>query len=149
MVAVVAGALEDEKVNHTTLILMGDQGLGKTTWFMRMLPKELQKYSYSGPIDPRDKDTTVNISECLIINLDELESLSRASASAIKEIITKSDIRIRRPYGRFAEKLIRRASFVGSINEDQILNDTTGSRRFLIHEVIDLDYQHDVDIDAV
>jgi predicted P-loop ATPase len=43
----------------------------------------------------------------------------------------------------------RRASFAGSVNTAQFLNDSTGSRRFLCFEVEEIQYQHDVDINMI
>lgn len=43
----------------------------------------------------------------------------------------------------------RRASFAGSVNTSQFLNDTTGSRRFLCFEVEHIEYTHDIDINKV
>jgi predicted P-loop ATPase len=40
----------------------------------------------------------------------------------------------------------RRASFAGSVNTAQFLNDSTGSRRFLCFELEGIQYQHEVDI---
>lgn len=43
----------------------------------------------------------------------------------------------------------RRASFCGSVNNLQFLNDPTGSRRFLCFEVLEIEYQHSIEIDNV
>ena len=43
----------------------------------------------------------------------------------------------------------RRASFAGSVNTAQFLNDTTGSRRFLCFEVENIEYAHNIDINKV
>ena len=43
----------------------------------------------------------------------------------------------------------RRASFAGSVNTSQFLNDTTGSRRFLCFEVEHIEYTHNIDINKV
>jgi len=91
----------------------------------------------------------VYLSECLLINLDELASLNRGKESALKEVITKNEIRVRKVYRRNPESLIRRASFTGSVNDSQILTDTTGSRRFLIHEVESINYTTPIDMDKV
>lgn len=91
----------------------------------------------------------VYLSECLIINLDELASLNKGKESAMKEVITKGAIKVRKAYRRDPESLVRRASFTGSVNDPQILTDTTGSRRFLIHEVERIDYRAKIDMDAV
>jgi predicted P-loop ATPase len=149
LVALVACAVEPDVVNQTVLILQGGQGLGKSTWLNNLVPKQLTNYLFSGVINPNDKDTMVQLSECLLIQLDELETLSRHSEGALKEIITKKDIRVRRSYARFASNLVRRASLCGSVNTSDVLHDPTGSRRFLIHQVTAINYQHGIEIDNV
>ena len=101
--------------NQTCLIFVGKQGVGKTTWLLNLIPKELLSYHFSGTLNPSDKDTMVHLSECFLINLDELENMNRTEIGTLKEIITKTFIRMRRPYGYNAENLIRRASFMGSV----------------------------------
>jgi predicted P-loop ATPase len=53
---------------------------------------------------------------------------------------------MRKAYGHNNETMPRRASFAGSVNTAQFLNDSTGSRRFLCFELEGIKYQHDVDI---
>lgn len=65
---------------------------------------------------------------------------------SLKELITKTHIRMRKAYGHNNENMPRRASFAGSVNTAQFLNDTTGSRRFLCFELENIEYQHEVDI---
>jgi predicted P-loop ATPase len=149
LVALVASATIEKAVNHTVIVFSGKQGLGKTTWHMNLVPKALKDYRYSGAIRPDNKDSIINLSECLLINLDELESLNKSELGDLKEMITKPAIRIRRPYGFFSEKFIRRASFTGSVNKSQFLNDTTGSRRFLCFEATQINYQKEIDMDLV
>ncbi len=91
----------------------------------------------------------INMAECWLINLDELENLNKSEVGSLKEMITKSNIRIRRPYGHNNENLPRRASFVGSVNAAQFLTDTTGGRRFLCFEAVNIHHQHDVDMNQV
>ncbi len=145
----VAGSLKDTVVNHSVLILQGGQGIGKTTFLLGLVPDALQEYVYSGTLNPADKDTMIHLSETLLINMDELETLTKYKEGALKEIITKSEIRIRRPYGRFSDKLTRRASLCGSVNDGAILQDPSGSRRFLIHSVQKINYEHNIDMDKV
>lgn len=148
-VAMVAGVLDDRIVNHTLIVLSGGQGLGKTTWVQNLIPKPLRNYIFSGEIRPGNKDAMQQISENMLINLDELENLNRSEIGALKEIVTKSEIKVRKAYGHHHEKMPRRASFAGSVNNTQFLNDTTGSRRFLCFEVMDIDYKHKIDLDKV
>lgn len=149
LVNTVACAISESETNQNALILVGEQGKYKTTWLNRLVPKKLNKYKFVGTINPDNKDTLIHLSECMLINLDELETLRKSSMGALKSIMTLPHIRIRRPYGRIAENLIRRASFVGSINNSNFLNDETGTRRFLTHEIESIDLKTEIDMDKV
>ena len=148
-VAMVACVLDEKQVNQTVIVFSGKQGLGKTTWMEKLMPKQLKEYIFSGTINPNNKDTLIHLAECMLINLDELENLNRSEIGSLKEIITKTHIRMRKAYGHNNENLPRRASFAGSVNTAQFLNDTTGSRRFLCFEVEHIEYTHDIDINKV
>lgn len=149
IVATVGSAIDDHIINQTLIVFTSKQGLGKTTWMEKLLPEPLRKYYFSGVIDPRNKDTLIHLSECLFVNLDELENLNRNEIGELKQIITLSKIRLRRPYGRVPETLVRRGSLMGSVNTLEFLNDPTGSRRFLAFETLAIDYQHKIDINKV
>ena len=149
MVAMVGCVLDDKVINHTVIVFSGKQGLGKTTWVEKLVPRKLKEYLFSGTINPNNKDTLVQLSECMLINLDELENLNRSEIGSLKEIITKTQIRMRKAYGHNNETMPRRASFAGSVNTAQFLNDSTGSRRFLCFEVENIQYQHEINIDNV
>ena len=146
LVAMVGCVLDDKVINHTVIVFSSKQGLGKTTWVEKLVPKPLKEYLFSGTINPNNKDTLVQLSECMLINLDELENLNRSEIGSLKEIITKTQIRMRKAYGHNNETMPRRASFAGSVNTAQFLNDSTGSRRFLCFELEGIKYQHNVDI---
>jgi predicted P-loop ATPase len=147
--AMVASLLDVEVVNHTVIVFTGPQGIGKTTWLLKLVPAALKKYHYSGTVNPTSRDTLMHLVECMEIVVDDLESMTRAEHSALKELITKSGIRQRRVFGVNNEYLQRRASFCGSVNTGQFLSDTTGNRRFLCIEVDSIDYRHHVDMDLV
>jgi predicted P-loop ATPase len=145
-VAMVACVVNEKQINQTVIVFSGKQGLGKTTWIEKLMPKELKQYIFSGTINPNNKDTLIHLAECMLINLDELENLNRTEIGSLKELITKTHIRMRKAYGHNNENMPRRASFAGSVNTAQFLNDTTGSRRFLCFEVEHIEYQHEIDI---
>lgn len=149
LVALVASVKEQEVVNQTVLILQGGQGIGKSTFLLGLAPDELTDYVFSGNLNPNNKDSVIQLSETIICQLDELETLTKYKEGALKELITKSEIRVRRPYARYADKLTRFSSLCGSINQGTMLHDPTGSRRFLIHRVSDINYQHNIDMTKV
>lgn len=141
LVAFVGCSIKEHVSNHTVLILTGKQGSGKTTWLMNLLPKELSEYGYSGNIKPGNKDSNLLLAEKIMINIDELASYTKPQIEAYKELITKDKITERRAYGYFSENYIRRASFTGSSNHNEILMDVTGNRRFLVFETLDINYK--------
>lgn len=145
-VAMVACVLDEKQINQTVIVFSGKQGLGKSTWIEKLMPRELKQYIFSGTVNPNNKDTLIHLAECMLINLDELENLNRTEIGSLKELITKTHIRMRKAYGHNNENMPRRASFAGSVNTAQFLNDTTGSRRFLCFELENIEYQHQVDI---
>lgn len=148
IVNLVACAVSDN-VNQQVLVFVGKQGLGKSTWLNALMPKELEGYLFSGIVNPSNKDTLVNLAENLIINLDELENLNKTELGSLKSLITQSAIRLRRAYGIYNENFVRRASFVGSVNEVEFLTDTTGNRRYLVIEATDIKYNHGLNLDLV
>lgn len=149
IVAMVGCVLKENIINHTVIVFSGKQGIGKTTWHLNLIPAALGVYCFTGNINPNNKDTVIHLSECMLINLDELESLNKSEIGSLKELITKPIIRVRRPYGYHSENLPRRASFAGSVNNSEFLYDTTGSRRFLCFEVSSIDYDSPVDLKNV
>lgn len=149
LVGVVACAIKDDEINQEVLVFIGEQGIGKTTWMERLVPKPLANYYYSGNINPSDKDSKINLSESLFINLDELENLNKTELGNLKQFITQATIRIRRPYAAIHEAIPRRASLMGSVNNPTFLRDSTGNRRFLCVECTAIDHKHKIDIDMV
>lgn len=149
IVAMVGTAIDHKTINHTVIVFSGKQGIGKTTWMLNLVPKQLKDYLFSGTINPDNKDTLIHLAECMLINLDELENLNKSEIGSLKELITKAHIRLRKAYGHNNETFFRRASFCGSVNTILFLNDTTGSRRFLCFEALEIDYKHSIDINLV
>jgi hypothetical protein len=147
-VALVAGLIDDEVCNHTILVFVGAQGKGKTSWGKLLLQKALREYMGTAIIRTDSKDSSIQMSECGLLLLDELEALSRQDLELLKEAVTRSEIRVRRPYGRNSGKLVRRASIFAGVNNNKILTDITGSRRFLCFNVTKINYQHKVDMDG-
>ncbi|OWP74652.1 VapE domain-containing protein [Flavobacterium oreochromis] len=139
LVAMVACSVNENSINHAVIVLSGGQGIGKSKFINRILPPELKEYKYLGTINPYNKDSLILLSEKMLIDLDELGSLNRKDEKAMKELITKTEVQLRKPYGKMLELLPRRASFVGSVNDGEFLMDMTGNRRFLCFEVSKID----------
>jgi len=63
--------------------------------------------------------------------------------------VTRQRINFRRSYGRFSEDYLRRASFIGSVNETTFLTDMTGNRRWLVFRAFEIDHMHELDLDKI
>jgi hypothetical protein len=150
LIASAACATNENITNEVSPIFYGSQGKGKTKWFNRLVPPALdpKKYLFVGTIND-DKDSKLQLASKLLINLDELGSLNREEIGYLKSLYSLTHITIREPYMRKSRALVRRASFVGSIDREEFLTDLSGTRRFLTFAVSDVDYQHTVDMDKV
>ena len=89
------------------------------------------------------KDAALEIAGVLIIEIAEMDALTRATSSAIKSFITRRHDRFRPPYGKHLTTLPRQCVFAGTINPpaEGYLQDPTGARRLwpvACHGMIDL-----------
>ena len=135
-VAMVASWMRDEVVNHQVLVLIGKQGIYKTTWLEHLIPPELRSYCCKmSNMSDMNKDERLRIAEFGMINLDEIDSLNTRELNQLKSLITTSDVNERAPYAYSKERRIRLASFCASGNRRDFLTDITGNRRWLPFEV--------------
>ena len=135
-VGMVASWMDDEVVNQHVLVLIGKQGIYKTTWLERLLPPELRGYGTKlSNLHDLDKDDRLRLSESALINIDEIDALTERELNQMKSIITSSDVNERAAYAYNKERHIRLASFCASGNKREFLTDTTGNRRWLPFEV--------------
>ena len=138
-VAMVASWLDDNIVNHQVLVLIGKQGIFKTTWLERLIPPQLRNYCCKlASASVLSKDDRMRIAEFGLINMDELDALNPKELNVIKSVITASDINERAAYGLTKERRIRLASFCASSNKREFLTDITGNRRWLPFEVVNI-----------
>jgi predicted P-loop ATPase len=135
-VAMVASWLDDNIVNHQVLVLIGKQGIFKTTWLERLIPPHLRNYCCKlASVSALSKDDRMRIAEFGLINIDELDALNPKDLNVIKSVITASDINERAAYAFTKERRIRLATFCASSNKREFLTDITGNRRWLPFEV--------------
>lgn len=145
-VAMVAAWMDDEVVNHQVLVLIGRQGIYKTTFLDKIMPPQLCNFRCKQSNTERlDKDEVLRSAEYGLINLDEIDKLSDRGLNELKALITNTQIDVRAAYGYSKEKRIRIASYVASGNKDQFLSDMTGNRRWLPFHVESIDdpWHHD------
>ncbi len=139
-VAMVAGWTDESVVNHQVVVLVGRQGIYKSTWINRLLPPQLSAYTTDNvDIERLDKDEQLRAAEYGLINIDELDKLSDRQLNKIKSMITTQHVDVRAPFGRHKEKRVRVASYAASGNKQEFLTDQTGNRRWLPFHVVSID----------
>ena len=135
-VSMVASWMKDEVVNHTVLVLVGRQGIFKTTWLDHLIPPALRSYCSKLPLSGQiSKDDRLRLCENAMLNIDELDAICGREMNIVKSLITSTDVNERAAYGRLKERRIRLASFCASTNKREFLTDVTGNRRWLPFEV--------------
>lgn len=109
------------------LILEGAQGIRKSSalrvlgqpWFI----DRLSNFS--------NKDSAIELRSAWIVEIAELDAMSRADISTTKAFIARTHDCFRPPYGKETIELPRQCVFAGTINlGGEYLKDSTGGRRF-------------------
>lgn len=108
------------------LILEGRQGTFKSTalrvlggkWFTDDIP------------DLGAKDAGFATLGAWIVEMPELDAISRAEMSRVKSFLSRSVDHYRPPYGRRYVDFPRQCVFAGTVNHHAYLRDETGGRRF-------------------
>jgi predicted P-loop ATPase len=108
------------------LILEGPQGSLKSTT-LKTLSGE---YFTDELADLGSKDAALQTRGVWIIEIAELESMSRAEVGKIKAFMSRATDRFRPPYGKRLIESPRQCVFAGSVNLSAYLRDETGARRF-------------------
>ncbi len=154
IVGVLVQALTNRDPNAIMPILCGAQNRGKSTYIRNLLPPELSNYYVDAGVVPSvsNYETAVNMRSKLLINFDdEPDSWPKSYWKSLKTILTMMYINYRAKYDKQPATHKRTASFIGNTNDPNILNDPTGSRRFLMLPVIDIErnFWERIDIDQV
>ncbi|MCR5849909.1 MAG: virulence protein E [Bacteroidaceae bacterium] len=139
LVGMVAGWVDDTVVNNVVLVLIGEQGSYKTTWFNYLLPPELSAYFYTKTNANRmGRDDLLTLALYGLVCCEELDTMRPAELNQLKAAVTMRSIDERAAYAHFHEHRKHIASLCGTGNNVQFLSDPTGNRRWLPFEIEDI-----------
>lgn len=128
------------KADHA-IILEGPQGAGKSSALRALVPTS--EWFADTPFKIGDKDAFMALRGRWIVELAELDSLSKSDANTAKAFITGQEDSFRPPYARSFIQAKRQCVFAGTVNPDAVgyLTDSTGGRRFwpVVCDAIDAD----------
>ena len=114
----------------TIFLVKGSQGTGKTSMFENWLGME-----YYRTYDPSGNETNekMKANECALLGLDEVGgTFSKREINSLKQDITTREDTYRVPYAKHHTTAKRHYIGVGTTNENELLKDSTGNRRFII-----------------
>lgn len=113
------------------LVITGDQGLKKSTFFEVLAGR----FFSDADIDIQNKDSVLQLYRSWITEWSEIERVtSRKAADVVKAWLSRKTDFVRLPYGSSVEDFPRTSVIVGTTNKPEFLNDETGDRRFWVIE---------------
>lgn len=131
------------------LTFQGAQGIGKTSWFKRLISDPIlcdQSIKLGHSWDGGTKDAKLAAIRHRIVEWGELEGSFRREISGLKAFMTEDYDKIRPPYARAESEYPRRTIFGASVNQSDFLLDATGNSRFWTIAVERLNYLHNIDM---
>ncbi len=124
LVGMVASWVDPKVVNNVMLVFIGAQGVYKTTWFANLLPPQLRDYFFTKTNSSlMSKDDLLVLSQYGLICWEELDSMQQKELNKLKAAMTMPSINERASYDRYHENRPHVASFCGTGNNVQFLND--------------------------
>lgn len=126
MISAVVRVFEPGCKADCCLILEGEQGIRKST-ALRALA---QPWFTDEIADLGSKDAALQTRGVWVIEIAELDSMSRSDVGKIKAFMSRATDRFRPPYGKRPIESPRQCVFAGSVNHGTYLRDETGGRRF-------------------
>ncbi|WP_416065328.1 VapE domain-containing protein [Rhizobium sp. ZK1] len=118
------------KFDHM-LVLEGPQGIGKSSGILALC-HDRDWFTDQLEIGADAKVTIEKTAGRWILEMPELDGLSRRDTNRVKSFIPTQEDSARLSYGRFRSDRRRQFVLFGTTNESRYLTDTTGNRRFWI-----------------
>ena len=147
---IAAAASPQGVATQGVLTFSGAQGIGKTTWFTRLAPSELDVILIGLTLDTKNKDSVYLAVSHWIVELGELDATMRKSdIAALKAFVTQQEDKLRRPYMASESEFVRRTSFCATVNDHDFLHDHSGNRRFWTIPVTSFELDDSLDMQQV
>ena len=129
LVAAVARVMRPGCKFDCMLVLVGPQGIGKSTLFTALGGKWFNDSLSMN--DAKDKTAAEKLQGYWILEIGELAGIRKAEVEAVKSFLSRQKDVYRPSYGRRTVEHPRQCVIVGSTNNDTgFLRDSTGNRRF-------------------
>jgi putative DNA primase/helicase len=131
------------------LVLQGDQSIGKTSFFLSLIPDPVLRdrlIKTELHLDASNKDSITTAISHWVVEIGELDSSFKKDVALLKGFLTGTVDKVRRPYDRKDSHYPRRTVFCASVNSESFLVDDTGNTRWWTIPVTAVDYEHGIDM---
>lgn len=139
LLSILARAYQPGAKVDTMLVLCGKQGARKSTGLETLVGAQ---WFGATKLDLANKDSFMQMRGKLLYEIGEMEGIKKADANTSKHWLSSRIDTYRAPYARRAEDHPRQTIVAGTTNEEEILLDPTGYRRYWPVRVqcVDLDW---------
>ena len=124
--SIVARALRPGCKFDNMVILEGEQGIRKSTACLAIVGPSFFMEAHENVMS---KDFYISMQGKWLVEVNEMDSFSRAETTKVKSVISCTNDRYRAPYERAARDHPRQNVFIGTTNRDDYNKDETGFRR--------------------
>lgn len=141
LISAVARAIEPGCKADVALVLQGEQGIRKTSFFNALFGEFFQTLGEH----KSDVDQLLSMARSWCVEYGEIENaFSRKAVAAIKSFMSTNSDTYRRPYASEPDEYPRHFVICGTTNQGEFLSDSTGNRRFWV-----VPASEDIDTEAI
>lgn len=118
--------------NHLMPVILGPQGVGKTTLMMKFV-EPLKEMKASTDFSQVTDDRNIDLWDNYVLVLDEMGYASKADIESVKHVITSPTLLRRIMRTNNTVTIRQNSTFIGASNKElkQLIKDETGVRRFI------------------
>ena len=132
------------------LVFTGEQNVGKTSWFRRLCSKVPSAFGEGKQLDPANKDSVMLVIQHWLVELGELDAtFKKADISRLKAFTSQMKDELRTPYSRAPDVFKRQTIFGGTVNDQDYLVDPTGNSRWWTVDALEINFNHDINMQQV
>jgi predicted P-loop ATPase len=143
LVRVVFQALGSNQFNKHCFTFVGKQHDGKTSFFDYLVPDALRPYYKKGYDFHGGRQSKFSLVQNFLVNLDELAQFDKKDLNnEFKATLSESTVKYAPLFSSTEVLFARRASFVASTNHFDFLTDETGSVRWIIFNVLNINHDN-------
>lgn len=132
MIGAVRRVLEPGVKMDGVLVLKGEQNTGKSSLLYALSPE--RRWVQESLPDLRNKDAQEALRGRWLVEIAELQAVLRQEEAVAKDFLSRQEDSYRRPYDKGTSRNPRQCVFIATTNDDEILRDPTGARRYWIVE---------------